>query len=47
MTGLIDDRLDMNGRLFSLCGNIATRRDYDEGVCLAVRILEIEPAEED
>ena len=46
-TGLVDDRLNMNRGLFGLCGNIATCGNDDEGVCLAVRILEIESAEED
>ena len=46
-TGFIDDRLDMNGKLFGLCGDVTTRSDDDERVRLAIRVLEIEPAEED
>ena len=37
----------MDGELFGLCGYVATGGDDDEGVCLAVRVLEVEPTEED
>ena len=37
----------MNGGLLSLCGHVTTGGDDDEGVGLAVRVLEVEPTEED
>jgi len=45
-TGFIDDRLDMDGKLFGLCGDITTGGDDDERVRLAVRVFEIKPAKE-
>ena len=36
----------MDGEFFGLGGDITTRGDDDKGVCLAVRVLEIEPAKE-
>ena len=38
-TGFIDDRLDMNGKLLSLCGDVTARSDDDERIRLAVRVL--------
>lgn len=35
----IDDGLNMDGKLFGLGGDITTRGDDDERVCLAVRVL--------
>ena len=36
----------MDGELFCLGGDITTGGDDDKRVCLAVRVLKIEPAEE-
>ena len=44
--GFGDDGLDMHGGLLCLCGDIAAGGDDDEGVCLAVRVLDVETAEE-
>ena len=44
---LCDDFLDVDGGLFCFGGDIAAGRGDDERVCLAVRVLQIEPAEED
>ena len=45
--GLGDDVLDVDGGLLCLCGDIAAGGDDDEGVCLAVRVLDVEASEED
>lgn len=37
----------MDGEFFGLGGDIATGSDNEKRVCLAVRVFEIEPAEED
>ena len=42
-----DDASDRHGSLLCLCGDIAAGGDDDEGVCLAVRVLDVEPTEED
>ena len=41
-----DDASDRHGSLLCLCGDIAAGGDDDEGVCLAVRVLDVETAEE-
>lgn len=45
-TGFVDYCLDMHGKFFGLGSDITTRSDDDERVCFAVRVLEIEPAEQ-
>ena len=42
-----DDSLDVDGGLLCLCGDIAAGGDDDEGVGLAVRVLDVEASEED
>jgi len=44
--GFVDNRLDMDGKLFGLGGDVTTGGDDDERVRLAIRVFEIEPAEE-
>ena len=44
---LRNDVLDMHWRLLRLGSHIAAGGDDDEGVGLAVRVLEVKPAEED
>ena len=46
-TSFGDDVLNVDRRLFCLCGNITAGGDDDEGIRLAVRVLDVETAEED
>ena len=45
--GVRDDILDVDRRLFCFGCNIAASSYHDERVCLAVGVLQVEPAKED
>ena len=46
-TSFGDDVLNVDRRLFCFGRNIAASSYHDERVCLAVRVLQVEPAKED